>query len=253
MLNILTRPPLTVVRQFARAVFADRLIGDEVMRMTMARVSIDPASSASSVVDMMAAFMHSWRMALKERPADPVLFSDEALMEALPHPPDDARLLLLMVDVMGLDPAQGAEVIGLQGDSGAVLTSARQTLQLGQKARAVVVEDEPVIAADIRSILEHLGVEIAGEAASAADAVRVATVARPDIILADYNLEGQGTGVDAVLKINGEHECPVVFITGFPDRVLQGEEIEPDIVLGKPYTPENVRAAVVHCLDARRA
>ncbi|MEO1656088.1 MAG: response regulator [Pseudomonadota bacterium] len=253
MLNILTRPPLTVVRQFARAVFADRLIGDEVMRMTMARVSIDPASSSSSVVDMMAAFMHSWRMALEERPSDPVLFSDAALMEALPQPPDDARLLLLMVDVMGLDAVQGAEVIGLEGDPQPVLEGARQALKLGRKARAVVVEDEPVIAADIRAILERLGVEIAGEAASAADAVKLATSAKPDIILADYNLEGQDTGVDAVLEIHGEHECPVVFITGFPDRVLQGDEIEPDFVIGKPYTPENVRAAVVHCLDARRA
>lgn len=253
MLNILTRPPLAVVRQFARAVFADRLIGDEVMRMTMARVSIDPSSSSSSVVDIMAAFMHSWRMALEEKPADPVLFSDAALIEALPHPPDDARLLLLMVDVMGLEPEQGASVIGFDGDPEVLLEGARASLSLGRKAKALVVEDEPLIAADIRRILEQLGVEIAGEAASAADAVKLAADARPDIILADYNLEGQDTGVDAVLEIHGEHECPVVFITGFPDRVLQGEEVEPDFVIGKPYTPENVRTAVVHCLDARRA
>lgn len=252
MLNIMTRPPLGVVRQFSRAVFADRLIGDELMRMTMARVSIDPASSSSSVVDVMSAFMHSWRMALKEKPVRPVLFSDAALIDALPEPPDEGRLMVLMCDVMGLMPQQAADVLGLQGDPRTVLSNARRELKIHRAARAVVVEDEPLIAADIRGILERLGVEIAGEASSAEDAVRVATQSRPDIILADYNLDGRDTGIDAVLEINESHDCPVVFITGFPDRVLQGDEIEPDFVISKPYTPENVRAAVVHCLDARR-
>ncbi len=249
----MTRPPLGVVRQFSRAVFADRLIGDELMRMTMARVSIDPASSSSSVVDVMSAFLHSWRMAMAERPAKPMLFSDAALIDALPAPPDNTRLLLLMVDVMGLQPAQAARVIGLQEDPATVLERARRELRIEKAARAVVIEDEPLIAADIRSILERLGVEVTGEASSAAEAVKVAQETKPDIILADYNLDGRETGIDAVLGINSIHDCPVVFITGFPDRVLQGEEIEPDFVISKPYTPENVRAAVVHCLDARRA
>ncbi|NNU17260.1 response regulator [Parvularcula sp. ZS-1/3] len=253
VLNIMTRPPLGVVRQFSRAVFADRLIGDELMRMTMARVSIDPGSSSSSVVDVMSAFMHSWRMALTERPVKPVLFSDAALIDALPEPPDDKRLLLLMCDVMGLMPAQAAKVIGLEGDPAATLREARQALTIKRQARAVVVEDEPLIAADIRSILERLGVEVAGEASSAEEAVNVTVASKPDIILADYNLDGRETGIDAVLEINESHDCPVVFITGFPDRVLQGDEIEPDFVISKPYTPDNVRAAVVHCLDARRA
>lgn len=253
MLNIMTRPPLGVVRQFSRAVFADRLIGDELMRMTMARVSIDPASSSSSVVDVMSAFLHSWRMAMQERPARPVLFSDAALIDALPEPPDDARLLLLLVDVMGLSPQQASQVVGMDQDPNQVLRAARQALKIDKKARAVVVEDEPLIAADIRGILERLGVEVAGEASSAEEAVKVAMNSKPDIILADYNLDGRNTGIDAVLEINENHDCPVVFITGFPDRVLQGDEIEPDFVISKPYTPENVRAAVVHCLDARRA
>jgi CheY-like chemotaxis protein len=234
-------------------VFADRLIGDELMRMTMARVSIDPASSSSSVVDVMSAFMHSWRMAFQERPAKPMLFSDAALIDALPEPPDDGRLLLLMCDVMGLMPHQAAQVIGIEDDPRSVLRRARHDLHIEKGARAVVVEDEPLIAADIRGILERLGVEVAGEASSAAEAVRVATDSKPDIILADYNLDGRDTGIDAVLEINETHDCPVVFITGFPDRVLQGDEIEPDFVISKPYTPDNVRAAVVHCLDARRA
>lgn len=249
----MTRPPLGVVRQFSRAVFADRLIGDELMRLTMARVSIDPASSSSSVVDVIAAFMHSWRMALSEQPTEPALFSDAALIDALPDPPDEARLMLLMCDVMGLTPAQAAAAVGVVGDPGRLLAMARRELRLERTARAVVIEDEPLIAADLRGILQQLGIEVVGQASEAGEAVRVAAREEPDIILADYNLDGHRTGADAVFEINDRHNCPVVFITGFPDRVLQGHEIEPDFVIAKPYTANNVRAAVVHCLDARRA
>lgn len=249
----MTRPPLGVVRQFARAVFADRLIGDELLRLTMARVSIDPAGSSGSLEDLMAAFMHSWRLALSESPSNPVLFSDAALMQALPQPPSDERLLLLMVDGMGMQPAQAAAVLGIDGDPGLRIAGERTALSIGQSARALLVEDEPLIAADLGGILDALGVEISAQASSADEAVQAVGAAKPDIILADYNLEGPSTGVDAVLQIRETHECPVVFITGFPDRVLHGDEVEPDFVISKPYTADNVRAAVVHCLDVRRA
>jgi len=253
MLNITTRPPQGVVRQFSRAVFADRLIGDELMRMTMARVSIDPSSSSASVVDVMAAFMHSWRLALTEKPSNPALFSDAALMDALPALPSENRLLLLLVDGLGLSPAQAADVIGLNTSVGPLLKQARNELRLENTARAMVLEDEPLIAADITNILERLGVEVMAHAIDTAGAIEAANQHQPDIILADYHLEGGDSGVDAVLAVQENHDCPIVFITGYPDRVLQGHEIEPDFVISKPYTPHNVRTAVVHCLDARRA
>ncbi|MEM9838753.1 MAG: response regulator [Pseudomonadota bacterium] len=216
-------------------------------------MTIDPASSSSSVVDIMAAFLHSWRMAVKERVADATLFSDAALVGALPIPPDNARLLVLMVDALGLSAEEAARVLALTSDPLPLLQEGRQGLRVANDARALVVENEPLIAADIRGILERLGVKVTAQAASADAAVESALAERPDIILADYNLDNHGTGIDALVKIKETHDCPVVFITGFPDKVLHGHEIEPDFVISKPYTPDNVRAAVVHCLDVRRA
>ena len=257
-MSISTRPPLGVLRQLSRAVLADRLIGDELMRVTMARVSLDPQSSSASVTDLAAAFVKSWRAAAKgaaSKGADAraALFSDAALKEALPPPPSDERLVLLLVDVLGFSPAEAARIVGAEEGAGAMLASARDALRIDGDARAVIVEDEPLIAADLRAILERMHVNVVGEARSAEDAVAVAAEAVPDIILADYNLAGRATGLDAVVRIKQDHDCPVIFITGYPDRVLQGEEIEPDFVISKPYTADNVRAAVVHCLDARRA
>ena len=252
-MSISTRPPLGVLRQLSRAVLADRLVGDELMRLTMARVTLDPHGSAASVTDLAAAFVQSWRAAAARGPGGAARFSDASLSEALPPPPSDERLVLLLVDVLGFSPAEAARIVGVQGGVGDLLAAAREALVIDGGARAVIVEDEPLIAADLRAILERMGVAVVGEARSAEDAVRVAAEASPDIILADYNLAGRATGLDAVVRIKQDNDCPVVFITGYPDRVLQGEEVEPDFVISKPYTADNVRAAVVHCLDARRA
>ena len=253
-MSIATRPPLGVLRQLSRAVLADRMIGDELMRLTMARVDLDPSSSSASVTDLAAAFVQSWRLAVRAGAGKAALFSDAALKEALPPPPSDERLVLLLVDVLGFSPAEAVRIVG-RGDpasAGALLSAGREGLRIEGGARAVIVEDEPLIAADLRAILERMDVDVVGEARSAEDAVRVAHDAAPDVILADYNLAGRATGLDAVVRIKQDHDCPVIFITGYPDRVLQGEEIEPDFVISKPYTADNVRAAVVHCLDARR-
>lgn len=252
-MSIATRPPLGVLRQFSRAVFADRLIGDELMRITMARVDVDPNSSSSSVTDLVAAFVHSWRLMTKDPDVAPPLFSDASLVRALPPPPGDGRLVVLLVDVLGFTPAEAARIVGVSGDVGAQLRQARDELVVTGAPTALVIEDEPLIAADLRSIITRIGLTVEGEARSAAEAVKLAETTRPDIILADYNLDGRATGIDAVLQIQQNQDVPVVFITGYPDRVLQGDDIEPDFVISKPYTPDNVRAAVVHCLDARRS
>ena len=254
-MSVANRPPLGVLRQLSRAVFADRMIGDELMRLTMARVELDPTSSSASVTDLASAFLQSWRHAHRDdaaRKRQAALFSDAALRGALPPPPDDGRLVLLLVDVLGFAPTEAARIVGLGSDGLALLTESREALRVEGSPAAVVIEDEPLIAADLRSILTRMGVAVAGEARSAEEAVRVAAETRPDLILADYNLEGRATGIDAIIRIREAHDCPVVFITGYPDRVLQGDEIEPDFVISKPYTADNVRAAVVHCLDARR-
>ena len=75
----------------------------------------------------------------------------------------------------------------------------------------------------------------------------------PPLLGAAESIEATPLGLDAVVRIKQDNDCPVIFITGYPDRVLQGDEVEPDFVISKPYTTDNVRAAVVHCLDARRA
>jgi len=220
----MTVPNVTQIRQFSRAVFADRYA--------------------------MRAFIHVWRMATSGKGEPPALFSDEALIGSLPPPPSEDRMMLLLVDVMGMSVTEAGDILSPMKDSAEeALEKGRSLIAQPRVGKVLIIEDEPLIAADIREILVSMGVEVCGEVRSAPEAINATSNMLPDLILADYNLEGPDTGADAINVIQEDHDCRVIFITGYPQKVLTGEDVEPDFVLGKPYRVEGIKAAVAHCLD----
>jgi two-component SAPR family response regulator len=42
---------------------------------------------------------------------------------------------------------------------------------------------------------------------------------------------------------------PVIFVTGFPERLLTSKQIEPAFVISKPFDPDLLRAAIAQALD----
>jgi CheY-like chemotaxis protein len=112
--------------------------------------------------------------------------------------------------------------------------------------RVLIVEDDPLIAADLSQTVEGLGHEVCGCAASADEARAMADQTQPEILLVDFNLEGTKTGLSAAAHIRASRPTKVVFITGQFDPLVHEAigDARPDAVLGKPYTAEQVRAAL---------
>ena len=110
-MSLANRPPLGVLRQFSRAVLADRLVGDELLRLAMARVDVDPGASSAQAADLVASFLQSWRLTSRDHVAA-ALFSDRSLRQALPPPPEDERLAVLLVDVLGFSSAEANRIVG---------------------------------------------------------------------------------------------------------------------------------------------
>lgn len=246
------RSSVATVRQFARAAFADRLIGDEIARVALATARYKPHDH-SSAREFVRAFLRVWKEAAEDRKTGAPQFSDRSLLESVPAPPPEEQLLLLLVDVIGFSLHDGAWILApLTQAPSAVLELGRRHVAKRRSADALIIEDEPLIAADLREIVAEMGVNVPTCAATVSDAFEALANLKPDIILADYNLGDQETGVDAVRRIQDIHSCPIIFITGFPDKVLSGEDVEPDFVISKPFTRESVRAAVAHCLDRDR-
>ena len=103
---------------------------------------------------------------------------------------------------------------------------------------ALIIEDEPLIAATIEAELKDLGYTSTSVVGSEAEALASAERQKPDFITVDDKLNG-GSGTGAVLKICAEQAIPVVIITGYPFEVAL-----PDVVtLGKPFSTAAFRAA----------
>jgi response regulator NasT len=83
--------------------------------------------------------------------------------------------------------------------------------------KVLTAEDDPIVRADLRLILEDAGFDVVPDARDGAEAVDLAREHEPDVILMDLDLP-QLDGVQATRRILGERAVPIVALTGHSDR-----------------------------------
>ena len=148
------------------------------------------------------------------------------------------RQLLLLTSLEEVAVADAAPIVAQTVEEAtAQLTEARSHLRAGAATEVLIIEDEPVIAMDIEELVISCGHKIVGIAGTEAEAVELAELHRPGLILADINLGAGGDGMAAVSRIMQHHYAPVIFVTAYPERLLTGEALEPAFVITKPFEP----------------
>ena len=86
-------------------------------------------------------------------------------------------------------------------------------MSLHATASVLTVEDDPIVRADLRLILEDAAFDVCADARDGVEAVELAREHRPDLILIDLNLPGLD-GVEATRQILSERSVPIVALTG---------------------------------------
>jgi len=86
------------------------------------------------------------------------------------------------------------------------------------EARILVVEDETIVAMDIRGTLQRLGYDVVAVVSSGDAAVEAAAEQRPDLVLMDIRLQGGMDGVEAAVRIREKSPVPIVFLTAHADE-----------------------------------
>ena len=117
---------------------------------------------------------------------------------------------------------------------------------MAEKPRILIVEDEQIVAADLKQTLLNLGYEIAGVAESGEAAIDMAKTSSPNLVLMDIYLEGSVDGIVAAQEINRFLHIPVVFLTANSDAemVVKARMTEPHGYLLKPYRIQELDATV---------
>jgi PAS domain S-box-containing protein len=122
------------------------------------------------------------------------------------------------------------------------------------QAKVLIVDDEVVVAEDIRRQLRSLGYTVVGVASSGSDAIRLGDEHRPDLILMDIKLKGSMDGIEAARSIQARFDIPVIYLTAFSDdeTLERARHTLPLAYLIKPFVSTDLRAAVELALFRHR-
>lgn len=114
------------------------------------------------------------------------------------------------------------------------------------KKRILIAEDEAMTAADLKRSLALLGYEVIGIANSAPEAVSLAGLHHPDLVLMDITLSGQIDGITAAVAIRGNPGSPVVFLTAHADEPTMKRAMlaGPFGYLIKPFEEADLKATI---------
>lgn len=244
-------PHLPYVRRYARALTGDQTTGDHYVRVALEALAAGERSldaALSPRVALYRVFHAIWLSSGAQLEARADEASDDAsqrLMRIAPR----SRQAFLLTALEGFTPTEAAQILDCDfGEVERLIADAQSEIDAELATEVLIIEDEPVIAADIEALVRELGHDVIDIAATRGEAVDAVARKTPGLVLADIQLADGSSGIDAVKDILARLDVPVIFITAFPERLLTGERPEPTFLITKPFQPETVKAAIGQAL-----
>lgn len=111
------------------------------------------------------------------------------------------------------------------------------------QTRILVVEDEVIVADDIRRSLQNMGYDVTSIASSGEIAIKQVEENTPDLVLMDIMLQGKMDGIEAASQIKSRFGIPVVYLTAYSDETImeRAKITEPFGYLVKPFRDREVQ------------
>ncbi|MBY0285504.1 MAG: response regulator [Sphingomonas sp.] len=249
-------PHLPFLRRYGRALTGSQTQGDRYVRATLEAIVAAPDQFPGEVdprLGLYRMFQGIWASANFDEVPDiggMPSGDHEAIARArLARMTPLSRQALLLTAMEGFAPEDAAYLIEVEVDEvESLVAAALAEIESQTRARVLIIEDEPIIAMDIETIVRDLGHDVTGVAVTRDEAVASALADRPGLVLADIQLADDSSGIDAVKDILAQFQVPVVFITAFPERLLTGERPEPTFLITKPFQRSTVKAAISQAL-----
>ena len=112
--------------------------------------------------------------------------------------------------------------------------------------RILIVEDEFIIAENIRSTLKRLGYQPVAAVDNLVAIREILRTREVDLVLLDINLGGAHTGVDIAQVLRAEYDVPFVFISSYADDATLAEvnTVRPYGYVVKPFTEKEIKVAL---------
>ena len=248
-------PHLPFLRRYARALTGSQSHGDTYVRAALEAIVDAPDQFPRDIdprLGLYRTFQAIWSSAnVEDELVDPnAAHAPEEIAQArLARVTPRSRQALLLTSMEGFSSQDTAYLIDSTPEEvDGLVDEALAEIEKQTRAQVLIIEDEPIIAMDIETIVRDLGHDVTGVAVTRDEAVALARAERPGLVLADIQLADDSSGVDAVKDILAEFSVPVIFITAFPERLLTGERPEPTFLITKPFQRSTVKAAIAQAL-----
>jgi len=239
------------LRRYARALAGSQASGDAYVAATLEALIQDPSvleGDASTRVALYRLFTKLWNsVGINSKSA--IADGDHAVERHLAQIAPMPRQAFLLIALEGLSEDEAAKVLDIDVPALRMLVEeSGRELAAEIATDVLIIEDETFIALDLEALVEGLGHTVLGVARTHSEAVALAKVKRPGVILADIQLADGSSGLDAVNEMLRTFEVPVIFITAYPERFLTGERPEPAFLIAKPFQPATVSAVLSQAL-----
>jgi DNA-directed RNA polymerase specialized sigma24 family protein len=249
-------PHLPLLRRFARALAGSQNAGDAYVAATLQVLAEDPSLFDVNLdprVALYRTFLSLWNSVGLNLKPETFEGGETPIDRKLEQITPLARQAFLLCSVEGFSGEEAAIILNTtESNVEALIDDAGREIAAQVVTDVLIIEDEPMIAMDLESIVESLGHRVAGVARTHGEAVDAVSSEKPGLVLADIQLADGSSGLDAVNEMLGTFEVPVIFITAYPDRLLTGERPEPAFLITKPYQPDTVKAIVSQALFFER-
>ncbi len=115
-----------------------------------------------------------------------------------------------------------------------------------EKTKILIVEDNPIVAEDLKTKLIHLGYDITATAYSGEQALESLKYQRPDIALMDIRLGDGMNGIDTALKLKEIYAVSVIYLTAHADddTISQAKATEPYGYIVKPFDDTEIKSVI---------
>ncbi len=238
---------LPYLRRYTRALTGSQARGDNYTVATLEAILKDRSpfeNEDSAKVNLFKCFHSIWTSSGQQLsdPEDGMLGRAQALLSKLTANSREALLLrtieeFTLTDIAKIMDTNVEDVRGL-------IKAANEELANNVRGKVMIIEDEPIIAADLTAIVSGLGHNVTGIARTHKEAVALGKKMDADLILADIQLADNSSGIEAVNELLQMMDVPIIFITAFPERLLKGDRPEPAFLISKPFHEAQVQSAV---------
>lgn len=119
--------------------------------------------------------------------------------------------------------------------------------------RIMIVEDESIIAFELKISLMNLGYSVVGVANNGQSAIELAFKEKPDLILMDINIKGDTDGIETAKLIHKELDVPIVYLTAYAnhDTMARANHSQNAGYLLKPFIISRLKECIETALHEK--